>query len=83
MTFKDIHSIPNKKLKLKILSKINKSKLEKENKYKNKITTRIVNGKMHKFDSKKEAEYYDELFKKLKAGLVKNYNATKSQDKFI
>jgi len=37
MTFRDIHSIPNKKLKLQILSKINKAKLEKENKYKNKI----------------------------------------------
>lgn len=80
MIFKDIHSIPNKRIKFQILSKINKAKLEKENKYKNKITTRIVNGKIHKFDSKKEAEFYDELFKKLKAGLVKNITLQKSFD---
>lgn len=56
-----------KTIKEKLISgeeKVNK------NKYKNVETVRIINKKEVKFDSAKEAKYYDELFLKLKTGLI-------------
>ena len=59
------------------IAKTIKSKLllsgekEQENKYKNVKTIRIINHKEVSFDSIKEAEYFDELCLKLKAGIIK------------
>lgn len=41
-----------------------------KNKYRNKKTVRIINNKIVKFDSLKEARYYDQLYMKLKVGLI-------------
>lgn len=44
----------------------------KKNKYRNKKTTRVVNGEVVEFDSLKEARHYDKLYLELKAGLISN-----------
>lgn len=52
---------------------------DKKNKYSNKKVERLVNGKKFTFDSKKEADYFDELCYKLKSKMISNL---KLQPKF-
>lgn len=42
------------------------------NKHGNKISTRVVNGKIFSFDSSKEAKRFDELYMLAKAGKITN-----------
>lgn len=75
-----LEDVKNPLIRRQIQSQLKVVEDKKTSKYKNEDDFRIINNVKHKFDSKREARCFDDLFRQLKLGMI---SQLKLQPKYL